>query len=478
MAGNVPALEAGFDYQWLYGWYRILDLVNPAGSSGSVTIENPEAGLFDDVTISPRLTGGQPAEFIQVKFHVGTNGWYTAASLISNKLIRKAWKTFDLLRADYESIQLSLVTTWAWDPDDSVRIEDLRLTRAFIEGTAAGKAAEERAEWKTDAGDPPEPDFQAFLQVLRFRTAYDEKTELKERMRERLFYLGLKSDEGAIRKGVGQVRDWVIDRKGRITAEDVNDVIDHLELRLPDPEPPSVTLYVHTVRLIPTETGGDFELDWRDAFEGTNRERGHALLDPADWNGRLLPELEAKAAEIEDATSARLLRVRGLARLSPWFAVGFTFRETTGWSIETDLRGKRWRTDAPQGDDEIEPTVVDLPGPAEIAALSIGVTGDPTPRVRAYLESAGNPAGRLAVVRCPRSGMESIRDAGDVTRLADVVKTALQSLEPRARRVLLFYWGPAAGAVFIGHRLNAVAREIQLHEEDNGEYTPSILLKS
>jgi len=29
-----------------------------------------------------------------------------------------------------------------------------------------------------------------------------------------------------------------------------------------------------------------------------------------------------------------------------------------------------------------------------------------------------------------------------------------------ATRLLLFYWGVLAGAVFIGHRLNAVCREI------------------
>jgi hypothetical protein len=48
---------------------------------------------------------------------------------------------------------------------------------------------------------------------------------------------------------------------------------------------------------------------------------------------------------------------------------------------------------------------------------------------------------------------------------------------PRARQVLLFYWGPASGAAFIGHNLNATASAIQLHEEQNGEYFPSFELR-
>lgn len=476
MAGNVPALEAGFEYQWMYGWYRVLDLLNPAGSSESVAIEDPDAGQFDDVTIRPRSGTAHPAEFVQVKFHVAQSSWYSAASLVRNKLLHKAWRTFGVLREEFDYIELSLVTTWAWDPEDAVRISDQRLARDFIDGTVGGKAAETRQAWHEELGAPPEAHFESFLRVLRFRTAYDEKTELKKHISDRLRACGLRSDDDAIRAGTDRVRDWVMARKVRVTAADVEEAIERHGLRLPSPDAPSVTLYVHTVRTIPVETGAAYELDWRDAFEGTNRERGHLLLDPADWNGRLLPELEDLATRIESETTARILRVRGLARLSPWFAVGFTFRETTGWTIETDQYGSLWRTDASPSDDEIIPVAEELTGDPGVVAVSIGVTGDPASNVRAYLASIGHPAGRLITVLTPRHGKEAIGSAGDLVRLATVVKAELQGLLPRAKTLLVFYWGPASGAVFLGHHMNAVAPAIQLHEEKDGDYVPSFLL--
>lgn len=476
MAGNVPAIEAGFEYQWIYGWYRVLDLVGSAGRVESVAIEDPEAGLFDDVTIRPRADTGHPAEFLQVKFHVELSDFYSATSTYWLRLLPKAWRTWGILRTEFANIELVLVTTWAWDPTDVVRIGDRRLAMAFVDGTTTdGNALASRAAWRALLGDPSDDEFVAFLRSLRFRTSYDEKTELLDRTRERMGWLGLRTDDEALRIGSDIVRQWVIDKKVRVTRTDLERAIEKRELRERVDEP-SVTLFVHTIRKMPMETTAEYELDWRDAFEGPDDERGHLLVEPQDWNGRLLPELRARARRIEQETPARLLRVRGLSRLSPWFAVGFTFRETTGWEIEAQQGRSLWRTDAPASNHEPVVHSEDLAGDHRTVALSIGVTGDPTEHVRYYLEASGNPAGRLIAVQTPRKGREAIRSAGDLVRLADVVKAQLQRLVPRAKRVLLFYWGPLSGAVFIGHALNAVAGEIQLHEEKNGEYFPSFTL--
>lgn len=318
--------------------------------------------------------------------------------------------------------------------------------------------------------------FVAFLRSLRFRTSYQEKTELLDLTRERMGWLGIRTDNDALLIGSDIVKQWVIDKHVRVTKADLEKAIERRDLR-ERPDEPSVTLFVHTIRKMPSEIAADYELDWRDAFEGPDDEHGHLLIEPGDWNDRLLPELTALARRMEEETASRLLRVRGLSRLSPWFAVGFTFRETTGWEIEAKQGTSLWRTDAPASDDEPVVLSEDLAGDRRTVALSIGVTGDPTEHVRYYLDAFGNPAGELISVHTPRTGREAIRSAADLVRLADVVKAELQRLVPRAQRVLLFYWGPASGAVFIGHALNAVAGEIQLHEEKDGGYVPSFLLR-
>jgi hypothetical protein len=477
MPGNVHALEAGFEYQWLYGWLRVLDLLGAAGRVESVAIEDPEGGHFDDVTIRPVAGTQHPAEYLQVKFHVAQSAFYTAETIGSLGLLLKAWRTWLKLRDEHDRIELVLVSPWAWDPADVVVLSDRRLPRNFIDGTEADQgAAAVRRAWRTLLGEPEEEDFHAFMRSLRFRLSYPEKTEMIDWVRREMEHAGLRTDDDALRAGADQVRQWVIDRKVRVTRPDLEDAITRLGLR-ERPEEPSVTLFVHQVRWTPSETGIDYELDWRDAFAGSDHEKGHLPMDPADWNSRLLPDLQAKAEQIERETQARLLRVRGLARLSAWFAVGYTFRETAGWTLETDQYGKRWRTDALPSDDEPIIETEDLPGEARTVALAIGLSGDPAAHVRHHLEAGGNPAGKLVVVRLSREGRDAVRGAGDLARLAGVVKANLQRLVPRAKRVLVFYRGPSSGAVFLGHALNATAGEIQLFEEKDGEYFESFTLK-
>ena len=270
-------------------------------------------------------------------------------------------------------------------------------------------------------------------------------------------------------------KQLVINKQVRVTRTAVEEAIQERGLRQA-PDEPSVALYIHTIRKLPMEIAADYELDWRDAFEGPEDERGHFLIDPT--TGTTASCRSRRRSRAESSWIPRLgYRVRGRSRLSPWFAVGFTFRETTGWEIEAEQGSSLWRSDAPASDDAPIVLREDLAGNARTVALSIGVTGDPSDHVRYYLAASGNPAGKLIAVRTPREGREAIRSAGDLVRLADVVKAELQRLVPRAQRVLLFYWGPASGAVLIGHALNAVASEIQLHEENDGEYFPSVLLR-
>jgi SMODS-associated and fused to various effectors sensor domain len=479
MPGNTAALEAGFEYQELYGWYRVLDLKSPSGKVRSVSIEDPTAGHFDDVVVRPSPSTEHVSEYLQVKFHVDVSDMYSSDSLMTEThglLLRKAWKTWAKLRDEARGLELHLISTWAWDPSDpiAVHIRDARLTRAFVEGSAVGKAAEVRVRWHAYLEPPTEEEFQQFLGSLRLRTGYPARSELLGLVKERMEVRGLKHDDDAAWRGARAVREWMIAGRKEITEALLEDAIERLNLRDVTVDP-SVTLWVHTV-VKPAETGADYELDWRDLFEGPEDERGHRLRDPDDWNGRLLPELRSMAARINRETEARLLRVRGKSRLSPWFAVGFAFRETTGWVLETEQYGSLWRTDAPRSEIRLLTTEQQLSGPRTAAAIVVSITGDATAAVTRHLTSTGDPVARLIHVSVERPGRNAIGSAGDLSAVADVVRNAVLALDDRPEDVLLFYWGPATGAVFIGHALNGVARRIRLFEEEFGTYLPSITL--
>lgn len=81
----------------------------------------------------------------------------------------------------------------------------------------------------------------------------------------------------------------------------------------------------------------------------------------------------------------------------------------------------------------------------------------------------------------PNSGLgpSRLRSAGDIVALARQAKHYMREFVKlwNAKRLLLFYFGPLSGACFIGHRLNAVCREIQIMEHQQPGYAPSFLLK-
>jgi hypothetical protein len=479
MPSSAGAIEAGFEYQELYGWYRVLDLKSPAGKVVTVWIEDPAAGHFDDVVVRPAPATEHPPEYLQVKFHVDLSDMYSSDSLMTEThglLLRKAWTTWLKLREEAPRLELHLITTWSWNPKDPIakHIRDRRLTASFVENKVKGKVAAVRATWHEYLERPEEEQFRQFLASLRLRPGYPATGELLGLVKERMQVRGLKHEDADAWTGARAVRQWMIDGRREITEAFLDEEIDRLDLRDVAVDP-SVTLWVHTV-VKPADTGADYELDWRDLFEGPEDDRGHRLRDPDDWNGRLLTELRAMAARINRETTARLLRVRGLSRLSPWFAVGYAFRETTGWTLETDQYGTQWRTDAPRTAIDLSVTEETAPGPGTATAVVVSITGDATPAVRRHLASAGNPVGRVIHISVPEPGRTAIGSAGDLVAVADAVRAAVQGLDERPADVLLFFWGPASGAVFIGHALNGVAPRIRLFEDEFGTYSPSITL--
>jgi hypothetical protein len=478
--------RAGDQFQDVYGWFRALELLRPARKVWRVSVEDPTGEMFDDVTMRPEAGTSHAPEFVQVKFHVDQAGAYSTEEMMTRRskngrsLLQKAWDSWLALRDDDPHVQLLLVTTWAWHPDDAIARHirfGVRLTNEFVEGRSEQKAVAARRRWFEHLDSPPEEDFQAFLRSLQLRVGYPATAELMEWTAERMALAGLKDDEGSIRKGAAQIFEWIVESKEAIYRADMEEAIERLDLR--DPETTAelaVALYVHTILKEPLETDADYELDWRDHFEGLEWLRGHRVYDPDVWNSTMLPELVGIRERVMNDTSVRLLRARGKARLSAWFAIGWIFSRVAGWTIEVDQSGTRWRNDAPEaGDVVLEETLEDLAGDKGTLAVGVSITGDLSGDVRTFLTEADVSAEKLLHVRLNLgTGPRAIRSDGDLTALAHLLRDRIRAaLGVRPRKVLMFYFGPMAGAAFIGASLNAVASEIQIYEDQNPGYAPS-----
>jgi hypothetical protein len=485
----VAASRQGHDYQDLYGWWRALDLLRPLRRIARVSIEDPSAGSFDDVTIRIVEGASRPNEFVQVKFHVNEAGAYSTDALMAKgdkgrSLLEKAWKTWQTLIAELPNLELVLVSTYSWDHADPVaphiRKRNATLDAAFIEGAVVGKVLAARTAWKEHLGDPDEAEFQEFLGTLRFRLGFDATTDLMLRTGDVMEAVGLKGDEESVLRGARQIHDWINEGRSDVTADEMQEAIERLDLRQPGASPePGISFHVYTIVKEPPETAADWELDWRDHFEGGSLERGHQILEERLWNEVMLPELASIRADIQGATATRLLRVAGKARLSVWFAVGWAFQRQAGWILEIDQNGSWWRNDTPAADDiDLVTAEEDRGGDPDTIAVGLSITGDLAGDVRKHLAATGEPAGKLLLVQLSTEVGLVVRGPADAVRLAERLREAIKvAAGGTPKRLLLFYFGPLAGAAFIGARLNAVAREIQIFEDQVGSYAPSFSLK-
>ena len=497
MANQVAARLTGDDYQHLHAWFFALELKMPRRQVRQVIVEDSAAGSVDDVTILHEVGSQRPDLFYQIKYHVDQRGAYSTDTLIRHEpghssLLQKFWRAWHMLATDTpgRQIELHLLSNWSWDSTDAVRQSiagrDNRLQESFFTATERQDIGKLRAKWVAHLGVPDEG-FRAFVSTLRFDLGFHCFDEFEKRISERMEYLGLRHDETALLLASGVIRDWISNGRHEMSHADLENALAQHELYRPTAEERCVTVYLSTIKSQKFEIDPDHVIDWREYFAGDSQTKGHQLLNPAQWNGAPLPELRRLERQIGEETSCRLVKARGLARLSAWFAFGFTFSEVGRYTIEVDQNGSLWRTDAASVDDfELladaesgEPKGEMFDSTSSTVAVGISVTGDLDNDVRAYLRNAPEKVAALLLLRPNRPlGRECLKSAPEVVAFADQAKTLIRQFVKRsnATRLLLFYFGPLSGACFLGHRLNAVCREIQIMEDQQPGYAPSFVL--
>lgn len=485
MANQVAARLAGDDYQHLYGWWRALELLNANSGVVEVSIEDDRAGSFDDVTVRYDASTGRAARFYQVKYHVDQRSAYSTDIFLDrgpgSSLLQKFWRTSQELGSTGRDPQLMLFSNWSWDSADAlggcIDGRDGSLKPEFLTAGDRSDVGKLRERWQAECGGSPE-DFAAFAQRLRLRLgSTNAAADVGERVAERMRNEGLQNDDAALYVAAGIVRDWIKSGTQRITRQLLEQTLAEHRLHVERPER-SVTVYVETIKKRRFDLEPDYLLDWREHFSGSEYERSHRVLDPALWNGRMLPELQALEERINREAAARLIRARGLARLSAWFAFGNVFSRVAGYEIEIQQGGAQWCTNvAPSTDFKLIQT--SAPGATAASSLAVGlsVTGSLTTDMRAYLGSINFEGGVLELEPERGPSREVFRSAGDAVAFADEAKKAIrQALDAtRAKEVLLFYFGPLSGACFLGHDLNALGAQVSILEDQAPGYARSFV---
>lgn len=487
MANQVAARLAGDDYQHLYAWWHVLGLQIPHLQLAEVWIEDERAGSFDDVTRHYIPTSGRASDFVQVKYHVDQRRAYSTEVLLErtsgSSLLQKFYRTWQKLRATGAEPRLTLYSNWSWDSADPlcgcINGEDGSFTAEFLTASPRREIGKLREQWIAECGASV-CDFAAFARCLRLQLgSTNVAAEVSERAAERMLHLGLRHDDSALKLACSTVRAWITRGVQKVTREGLDAVIADLGLRAA-PQERTVTVYMETIKKRRFDLPPDYLLDWRPHFSGSEYERGHVVLDPSAWNERMLPELQALEEQVNRERAPRVIRARGLSRLSAWFAFGRTFSRVAGYEIEVQQGAALWRTDVARSKD-FKLVVKRAPPPDRKAAqLAVGlsVTGSLSADVQHYLDLIAF-GGELLLLE-PNCGpsREVFGNAGDVVAFANEAKRTIRRAvdDTGATELLLFYFGPLSGACFLGHDLNALGAQVIVMEDQSPGYAPSFRL--
>ena len=490
MANQSSARIKGDDYQFLFSWYHIIALKKNNTDVAMVRIEDPKAVHVDDVTVF--YNNGKPPDFFQVKYHVDRRSQYTVDLLLDESngtsLLKKFYKTYKkhLDSNPGFAAKLHLVTNWTIDPTDkilsTVSNENLHLADDIFlssTGSDAGKLLKRMSDVLKTTAD----ELIAFLKTMCFLVGRDCTDDFKKQVAERMQYVGLKHDENALAVAVQIVRDWIKHKHYEVDLGILETVLTERDLFEPKVGPLEATVYMVTVKKHQFDLPPDFNLDFRKFYAEEGAIKGHELLPGNDYNNTLLPRIYAMQKKVNKDSAATLIRARGFARLSPWFAFCFVFSSVSGYTIEVNQNDKLWRTD-----EKSSPgfKVISENGSGDsfgsdskTVAVGISITGPIGTDVKNYISNGGAVDGLLLLRPQNELGLDCLANAGDVAALAKQVKEMTREFVKAnaAERLLLFYYGPLSGACFIGHQLNAVCKEIQIMENIQGSYIPSFLLK-
>lgn len=212
--------------------------------------------------------------------------------------------------------------------------------------------------------------------------------------------------------------------------------------------------------------------NWAAFFGGETR-----TYPPAkEWNQQLLGELEQTQKWITEYRSVKRIRLTGNRRLSASLAIGTVFSAVAGFTVEMEHRGEIWATDAHPNSSTLEYSLSTqaVGESGEHLIVTVAIIRDIAADVEVSLEQYGligmpklHIYGQEAVVSPQQANLA-------VRKIKNLISETLTST--RSKLLHLFLATPAHLALFLGHRLNAIA-PIQCYEWTSPQrYTRTCLL--
>jgi hypothetical protein len=488
MGEQSGARLGGDDYQHLYSWYEMLQLLREDSPYEYAYIEHPKAGAADDLTLHPKTNVGVPASFYQVKWHVDYREQYTFEKLIeiatdsSRSLLHKLYDSWKDLRGDGE-IEVWLVSNWSPAPHPNLGAylsgRTPQLSDDFYSQKKRSRVAQWREAWAASL-QISHNEVIDFCRALRFRLGYMSVDRLTEQVDDRMARYGLRHGANARAVVLDELRTRI--QQGgeakRITRSDLISIIARRELRADLPDAPAVRLWIHGWAEQGFDVEPTVELDWTCFYDRDERR----VPTAQEWREDLLPQLNAARKEFAAAPNGKYIDFRGKLSLTACLAVGAMFPHVGGFSFraEQPTGGELflWSSVAAPSDARFH--IVEQEGQnGEDLAVGLSVSGTGLSDLRRFLGGVGI-SNYVYAEPVGGAGHHAVRDASDAVALANSAKELIQSARAHyeAKRIHLFLYCPATFALFLGQVLNALGIVVTYERTVDGGYQESVTLKT
>lgn len=290
------------------------------------------------------------------------------------------------------------------------------------------------------------------LDHLHFHVGRTKSAEI-EHARDLMLAVGLDDTPDALRKGLAEVSDWIVNGIRTLSTDEVREAIDRLQLQR---KSPSLILSVQAIDVDTYAHDADQTLNWVHMFDGDTPRARTVPRSLADWE-TMSDDIDRVAAEIE-STGTRSIVVRGAMRQATLFRIGVALPQTRNFDLTYAQGNKVWTTSDSKRSVQISSRVISV-GDGDDIAVAVAVSVDPSVEVLQFLTDNLRHTVSDLIVVTPNTGPDdqAVDTGGHAVALAEQIRNEVRAqiaMRRQTSRIHLFMAGPGGSALFLGHRWN------------------------
>lgn len=448
------ARQGGDDFQHLVAWGRILGALPDQRGLRVVEVEALDVGNVDDVVIR---ASNQPDEFTQVRYgvdlaHPVDQHYLTKVKGAGTSLLTKFHQSWHQLGGAKGQPRLQLVTNKLADPSDVLMREVDGRTSTLGPALRIAAAASELGKVRGQLAQHLHVDEFELLQLLddlRFRLGCHYQNE-HEHAATLMLASGMHHDANAVRRGIDLVRQWVLDGRRELGADEVRQQIADAGLIA---EESWATLLIQAIDHDPHADDASIALDFVANYDGESPAARRRVRSGA------YDEMHSAIQDAADhlrTSGQRRVMVAGAMRLATWFAAGAALSEVAGHTVMCGHPSQRWSSN-----EQVTPLPLTVGRKVVESgtgiAVAIAFATDPTDDVAAAVDNLGLPVSMIVTLGPPDG--KRIADGEEANGYAAAIKQAIRDelREQVGDEVHLFLAVPAGLALLLGHTWNRVA---------------------